>query len=87
MRNRGYKYTSQSARLLRFDHFLQLNPALQDQPIGVMLEHWAAKKATRNHAVECENLRRILTKIFRHRDPSIPPRRPDPRPQKEVVKQ
>ncbi|UVK50008.1 tyrosine-type recombinase/integrase (plasmid) [Mesorhizobium sp. AR02] len=86
MRNRGYKYSSQSERLLRFDHFLQWNPALQDQPIGVMLEHWAAEKATSNHAVECENLRRILTKIFRHRDPSIPPRRPDPRPQKEVVK-
>lgn len=87
MRNRGYKYTSQSARLLRFDHFLQLNPTLQDQPIRVMLEHWAAAKTTRNHAAECENLRRILTKIFRHRDPSIPSRRPDPRPQKEVVKQ
>jgi integrase len=73
--------------LLRFDHFLQLNPTLQDQPIGVMLEHWAAAKATCNHAVECENLRRILTKIFRHRDPSLPSRRPDPRPHKEAVKQ
>lgn len=52
MRNRGYKYSSQSERLLRFDHFLQLNPALQDQPIGVMLEHWTAKKATRNHDVK-----------------------------------
>ena len=87
MRNRGYKYTSQSERLLRFDHFLQWNPALQDQPIGVMLEHWAAEKATRNHAVECENLRRILTKILRHRDPSIPVRRPDSRPRKEAAKQ
>ena len=87
MRNRGYKYTSQSARLLRFDQFLQLNPALQEQPVGVMLTHWAAAKSTRNHAVECENLRRTLTKIFRHRDPSIPSRRPDPRPQKDVVKQ
>jgi integrase/recombinase XerD len=87
MRNRGYKYTSQSAGLLRFDHFLQLNPALQDQPIGLMLEHWAAAKTTPNHAAECEKLRRILAKILRHRDPSIPPRRPDPRPQKEEVKQ
>jgi integrase/recombinase XerD len=86
MRNRGYKYTSQSAQL-RFVHFLQLNLALQDQPVGVMLEHWAAAKATRNHAAECDNLRRTLKKIFRHRDPSIPPRRPDPRPHKEVVKQ
>jgi len=87
MRNRGYKYTSQPMWLLRFDRFLQLNPALQDQPIAVMLEHWAAAKATRNHAAECEKLKRILAKILRHRNPSIPPRRPDPRPQKESAKQ
>lgn len=87
MRNRGYKYTTQPVWLLRFDRFLQLNPALQDEPIGVMLEHWAAAKATRNHPAECEKLKRVLAKILRHRDPSIPPRRPDPRPGKEVAKQ
>lgn len=87
MRNRGYKYTSQPAWLLRFDRFLQLNPVLQDEPIGVMLEHWATAKATRNHADECEKLKRVFAKILRHRNPSIPPRRPDPRPQKEVAKQ
>lgn len=87
MRNRGYKYISQSARLLRFDQFLQLNPALGEQSIEVMLDHWAAAKSTHNHAAECENLRRVFAKIYRHRDPSIPSRRPDPRPRKEVVKQ
>ena len=87
MHNRGYKYTSQPVWLLRFDRFLQLNPALQDEPIGRMLEHWAAAKATPNHAAECEKLKRVLAKILRHRNPSIPPRRPDPRPQKEVAKQ
>jgi len=86
-RNRGYKYTSQSALLLRFDQFLQLNPSLQKQPIGVMLDHWAAAKSMCNHAVECENLRRDLTKIFRHRDSSSESRRSDPRPRKEVIKQ
>jgi integrase/recombinase XerD len=75
MRNRGYKYTTQPVWLLRFDRFLQLNPALQDEPIGVMLEHWATAKATRNHPAECEKLKRVLAKILRHRDPSIPPRR------------
>jgi integrase len=72
--------------LLRFDRFLQMNPALETEPLGVMLEHWAAAKTTRNHPAECEKLKRILAKILRHRDPSIPPRRPDPRPQKEVVR-
>lgn len=87
MRNRGYKYTTQPVWLLRFDRFLQLNPALQNQPLGLMLEHWAAAKMTRNHANECEKLKRLLAKILRHRDPSLPPRRPDPRPGKEVAKQ
>lgn len=87
MRGRGYKYTSQPMWLLRFDRFLQLSPALQDEPIGVMLERWAAAKKTRNHAAECEKLKRLLAKILRHRDPSMPLRRPDPRPQKEVAKQ
>lgn len=87
MRNRGYKYASQPVWLLRFDRFLQLNPVLQDEPIEVMVEHWATAKATRNHAAECEKLKRILAKMLRHRNPSIPPRRPDPRPQKEVAKQ
>jgi hypothetical protein len=87
MRSRGYKYTSQPVWLLRFDRFLQLNPALQDQPLGVMLEHWSSAKTTRNHANECEKLKRLLAKILRHRNPSLPPRRPDPRPGKEVAKQ
>ncbi len=87
MRNRGYKYASQCAWLLRFDRFLQLNPSLQDQPIGVMLELWSAATATHNHANECEKLKRIFAKILRRRDPSIPPRRPDRRPEKEAAKQ
>jgi integrase/recombinase XerD len=86
MRSRGYKYAAQPVWLLRFDRFLQMNPALETEPLGVMLEHWAAAKTTRNHPAECEKLKRILAKILRHRDPSIPPRRPDPRPQKEVVR-
>ena len=87
MRNRGYRYSTQPVWLMRFDRFLQLNPALRDEPIEVMLEHWTSAKATRNHAAECEKLKRVLAKILRHRDPSIPPRRPDPRPEKEVAKQ
>lgn len=86
MRNRGYKYTAQTVWLWRLDRFLQLNPELQDQPLEVMLEHWSAAKTTRNHPNECEKLKRLLAKILRHQDPSIPPRRPDPRPEKEVAR-
>lgn len=87
MRGRGYKYTTQPVWLVRFDRFLQLNPSLQHEPIGVMLEHWAAAKATRNHAAECEKLKRVLAKILRHKNPSIPLHRPDLRSQTETAKQ
>ncbi|MGP0059955.1 MAG: tyrosine-type recombinase/integrase [Beijerinckiaceae bacterium] len=87
MRSRGYRYTTQAAWFLRFDRFLQAHPELAAEPVAVMLEHWAAAKPTRNHAAECEKLRRALAKALRHLDPSIPARRPDTRPQKEVVRQ
>ncbi len=87
MRRRGYKYTSQSVRLLEFDRFLQLNPLLEAEPLSVMIDQWAATKSARNHAYERENLERLFAKIQRRRDPSTPRRRPDPRPQREIRKQ
>ncbi|KRP85893.1 hypothetical protein AOQ72_04515 [Bradyrhizobium yuanmingense] len=45
------------------------------------------KNDTLNHAAECEKLERILATVLRHKNPSLPPRRPDPRPQKELAKQ
>jgi integrase len=87
MRNRGYRYTTQAAWFLRLDRFLQAHPELASEPVVVMLEHWAAAKPTRNHAAECEKLNRALAKALRHLDPSIPARRPDARPQNEVVRQ
>lgn len=85
MRSRGYRYTTQTTSMLRFDRFLQAHPELGSKPIAAMLEHWAAAKSTCNHAAECERLKRALAKALHHRDPSLPPRRPDARPQKEVA--
>jgi len=87
MRGRGYRYTTQAVWFLRFDRFVQANPDLAAEPIAVMLEHWTAAKPTRNHASECEKLKRALAKILGHQDPNIPARRPDPRPQQEVARQ
>ncbi|SDO44930.1 Phage integrase family protein [Filomicrobium insigne] len=86
MRMRGYRYTTQAAWFLRFDRFLQTNPELANEPVATMLEHWAAAKSTRHHAAECERLEHALTKALRHRDPSVPPRRLDARPQKEAAR-
>ena len=86
MRKRGYRYTTQAAWFLRFDRFLQANPELANEPVATMLEYWSAAKSTRHHAAECEKLKHALTKALRHRDPSVPPRRPDARPQKEAAR-
>ena len=86
MRKRGYRYTTQAAWFLRFDRFLQANPELAKEPVTTMLEHWSAAKPTRHHAAECEKLKHALTKALRHRDPSVPPRRLDARPQKEAAR-
>lgn len=87
MRRRGYKYTSQPQLLLRFDRFLQLHPGPEAEPLSSMMDRWAATNGTLHHAEECEKLARVFAKILRHRDPSIPMRRPDPRPRKEASKQ
>lgn len=87
MRRRGYKYTSQRLLLLRFDRFLQLHPGPEAEPLGAIIDRWAATNVTRHHAEECEKLKRVFAKIHRHRDPSMLMRRPDPRPRKEAAKQ
>jgi integrase/recombinase XerD len=86
MRKRGYRYTTQAAWFLRFDQFLQAHPELAKEPVPTMLEHWSAAKSSRHHAAECEKLTHALTKALRHREPSVPPRRLDARPQKEAAR-
>ena len=84
MRKRGYRYATQAAWFLRFDRFLQAHPELAKKPMTTMLQHWAAAKSSCHHAAECEKLKHALAKALRHLDPSVPPRRPDARPQKEA---
>lgn len=87
MRNRGYQYEAQAHWLLRFDRFLQSHPELADKPLETMLSHWAAAKPTHNHAAECQKLGRILTKARHRLDPNIPPKRFNPRPEREVARE
>lgn len=87
MRNRGYQYEAQAHWLLRFDRFLQSHPKLADKPLETMLSHWAVAKSTRNHAAECQKLGRILTKARHRLDPNLPPKRFNPRPEREVARE
>jgi integrase/recombinase XerD len=46
MRARGYRYQTQARWLWRFDRFLQAHPELSNEPVPVMLRHWAAARRT-----------------------------------------
>ena len=87
MRSRGFRYEVQARYFLRFDRFLQAHPELAEEPVPVMLQHWAAARSTPNHQAECEKLARALTRALRHVDPGIKPKRPDPRPVQQVARQ
>ncbi|OYU85999.1 MAG: integrase [Bradyrhizobiaceae bacterium PARB1] len=87
MRSRGYQYETQAHWLLRFDRFLQGHPELAGEQLETMLARWAVAKPTRNHAAECQKLGRILTKARYRLDPNIPPKRFNPRPEREVARQ
>ena len=87
MRSRGYQYETQAHWLLRFDRFLQANPELAGASLETMLARWATAKPTRNHAAECQKLGRILTKARYRLDPSIPPKRFNARPEREVARE
>jgi site-specific recombinase XerD len=77
MRAIGYRYEAQSARLLRFDRFLQGRPELAGQPPKVLLQQWAAQSRTPNAAWECEQTARTLERAWRRLDPAVELARPD----------
>ena len=77
MRTRGFRYDTNTRMFLRFDRFLQRHPELANEPLPVMLQHWAAARSTAFHAADCELLGRALAKARHHLDPSVPVARPD----------
>ena len=87
MRTSGFRYETQARWLLRFDRYLQLHPEFADEPVSVLLQHWSAARPSPNHVAECERVTRILGKAQHHLDPSIELKRPDSRPQAQVVQQ
>ena len=87
MRSRGYQYETQAHWLLRFNRFLQANSELAGASLETMLARWEAAKPTRNHAAECQKLGRLLTKARYRLDPSIPPKRFNARPEREVARE
>jgi integrase/recombinase XerD len=71
MRTVGYRYQTQTARLLRFDRFLQGRPDLNNQSLAVLLQQWAAECPTLSRASDCQALGRVLAKARQRGDPSV----------------
>lgn len=71
MRAIGHRYDTQAARFLRFDRFLQGRADLTEQPLAVLLQQWGAECPTLNHAWECQQVGRSLTKAWRRIDPRV----------------
>lgn len=86
MQRRGYRYEAQDVICRRFDRFLQQRPDLDGQPLETLLAQYRQTKSNVNHPVECERLARILNKALCHDDPVRPKRRPNNRPEKQVVR-
>ena len=79
MRAIGYRYETQSARLLRFDRFLQGRPELAGQPPKVLQQQWTAQSRTLNDAWECEQTARTVARAWRRLDPTVDLPPPDRR--------
>jgi integrase/recombinase XerD len=87
MRTRGFRYDTKARMFLRFDRFLQRHPELAEEPVPVMLQHWATARSTAFHVADCEELGRALAKARHHLDPSVPVPRPDPLPQRRFARE
>lgn len=87
MRAVGYRYEAQSARLQRFDRFLQGHPELDGQSPAVLLRLWAAQGRTLNDAWEREQTARTLASAWRRFDPTIDLPPPDHQLQRRAKQQ
>lgn len=71
MRSLGYRYASATARLHRFDRFLQGRSDLIDHPLPTLIEAWRQAGTGVQHALEAQQCGRTLSKAARRHDPAI----------------
>ena len=67
MRTRGFRYDTNTRMFLRFDRFLQRHPELANEPVPVMLQHWAAGTFD---GLPCRRLRVARTRLSQGQAPS-----------------
>jgi integrase len=71
MKSMGYRYNWFEEHLLRFDRFLQRRPDLSGQPVKVLVQEWTNSGSGSQHAFDCHQAGRALSKALRRIDPTI----------------
>jgi integrase len=66
----GYRYNTQAERLLRLDRFLQGRPDSGD-PLTALIREWTNAGSTPQHALDCHQTGRLLSRVLSRIDPSV----------------
>lgn len=68
MQSLGYRYDTDTARLLRFDRFLQRRADLAGQPLHVLIQAWADAGSGVHHAWEAQVCGRVISTALHRLD-------------------
>lgn len=68
MKSLGYRYDTDTARLLRFDRFLQRRADLAGQPLRVLIQQWANAGSGVHHAWESQVCGRTISRALHRLD-------------------
>ena len=71
MQAMGYRYNTQAERFLRLDRFLQGRPDLSGHPLTVLIRAWTNTRSTPQHALDCHQTGRLLSRVLSRIDPTV----------------
>jgi integrase/recombinase XerD len=71
MQAMGYRYNTQAERFLRLDRFLQGRPDLSGHPLTVLIRAWTNTRSTPQHALDCHQTGRLLSRMLSRIDPTV----------------
>jgi len=71
MQAMGYRYNTQADRLLRLDRFLQGRPDLVGHPLTAVIQTWTNTRSTSQHALDCHQTGRLLSRVLSRSDPTV----------------
>jgi integrase/recombinase XerD len=70
MKALGYRYNKAERNMLRLDRFLQSRPDLARQPLTVVIREWTYARSTPQHAYQCHETGRTLSRALKRIDPT-----------------